>query len=100
MLLKLSSSVACLLAIAVLHAPAHAQSTSASDSHLTLTEPAAMAIADSLSKHIDAVSSRVAECIAAKAALASLCFCRYPTEVNRLRSQYEAALTKFPAWRA
>jgi hypothetical protein len=100
MFLKLSSLVACLLAIAVIHAPALAQSTSASDSHLTLTEPAAMAVADSLSKNVDAVSSRVAECIAAKAAAAALCFCRYPAEVNRLRSQYEAALAKFPAWRA
>jgi hypothetical protein len=100
MLLKLSSSVPCLLAIAVLHAPAYAQSVSASDSHLTLTEPAAIAVADSLNKNIDAVSSRVAECIAAKAAPASLCFCRYPAEVNRLRSQYHAALAKFPAWRA
>jgi histidinol-phosphate/aromatic aminotransferase/cobyric acid decarboxylase-like protein len=91
---------ACLLAITALGDPAHAQSTTTSDSQFTLTEPAAVAVAESLSKAIDAVSGRVAECVAANAAAAQRCSCRYPSEVNRLRSQYQAALAKFPAWQA
>jgi hypothetical protein len=56
-------------------------------------------MADSLSKKIDVMSARVAECIAAKAAPADQCFCRYPDELRRLRSQYQKALATFPAWR-
>jgi hypothetical protein len=98
MLSKASHFVACLLAAATLGTPASAQATTVPDPQLTLTESAAVAMAESLSRAIDAVSSRVAECLTDKTANAQLCFCRYPNEVSRLRAQYEAALVKFPAW--
>jgi hypothetical protein len=89
-----------LFVIALQGVPALAQLPSDTDSQLTLTEPAAVEVVESLSKAIDDVSGRVRECVSTKEAPAQLCFCRYPQEVNRLRSQYETALVKFPTWKA
>lgn len=100
MLRQHSLSIAGLLAIALQAVPVSAQSFPGTDAQLTLTEPAAVEVAESLSMAIDAVTARVRECVAIKASPPQLCFCRSPVEVRRLRAQYEAALVKFPIWKA
>lgn len=67
---------------------------------LSRSDGPAVAMAESLGIAIDAVSARVSECVAAKAAPAELCFCRYPTEFNALRMRYAEAISKFPSWRS
>jgi hypothetical protein len=96
---KFALSLACLLVSLGAVTSSIAKPPGVASPQLNVSDPVAIAVADSLSKHIDAMSGRVAECIAAKAAPAALCFCRYPDELRRLRSQYRKALAAYPAWR-
>jgi hypothetical protein len=62
MLRKDSLFIACFLVNVLLGTPSLAQSPSGSTAQLTLSDPMAVAEAESLSKAIDAVAARVREC--------------------------------------
>src|SRR5215470_4090132 len=65
---------------------------------LDLTRPDDVRDAAAMSEAIDRMSARVSRCVQDKAALPSLCYCRFPTELADVRRRYEDTLQHHPDW--
>lgn len=67
-------------------------------STLQVTDPVAISALRGLNARMGALSRLATECAEKKLAAPELCFCRYPTELDALRKEYQAVIRAYPAW--
>jgi hypothetical protein len=76
-----------------------ATSTVAQVKVIELTKPDETRDAAAVSRAVDGMSARVAQCVQEKLAPPQECSCRFPKERADLRSLYESTLRRHPDWR-
>ena len=65
---------------------------------IQVSDPAAIAVLRGLDSRINALSKLASECAERKLAQPEFCFCRYPTELEALRKEYQAVIRAYPSW--
>ena len=65
---------------------------------LQVSDPAAIEALNGLNSRINALSKLATECAEKKLAPEELCFCKYPTELEALRREYQSVIRAYPSW--